>query len=84
MPASSMPFFRSKLLPIGLPLWCAGRNHERGHQQCGSCSLVALHPRHLRYRAGPVQAYLLETRLDGILRETGATSFSGLYYKVKG
>jgi chemotaxis protein methyltransferase CheR len=29
------------------------------------------------------KAYLLETRLDGILRETGSTSFSGLYYKVK-
>ncbi len=29
------------------------------------------------------KAYLLETRLDGILRETGVTSFSGLYYKVK-
>ena len=29
------------------------------------------------------KAYLLETRLDGILRETGVSSFAGLYYKVK-
>ena len=52
-----------------------------------SSAEVAVWSRYIQDTCGIVldqsKAYLLETRLDGILRETGATSFSGLYYKVK-
>jgi chemotaxis protein methyltransferase CheR len=48
---------------------------------------VAVWSRYIQDTCGIVldqtKAYLLETRLDGLLRETGATSFSGLYYKLK-
>lgn len=48
---------------------------------------VAVWSRYIQDTCGIVldqsKAYLLETRLDGLLRETGVSSFSGLYYKLK-
>jgi chemotaxis protein methyltransferase CheR len=49
---------------------------------------MALWSRYIQDTCGIVldqsKAYLLETRLGGLLRETGASGFSDLFYKLKG